>query len=299
MPKLSEQKIIKIVSQCKDMYIPHRYGEEVWRAFDWLRRYGGLGNSAQCIVVQGEPGTGKTACAMGYLLLNPVIRGVTVDTRPVAYARLTGGGKRTYRSVAVDLLAAFADSRLLRSETQFSLVRRLGDRVRQQGTEIILLDEANEFVSSSTRRVEADGAEWQKSLLNGLLCGMALIGSGDVIHFVNSNPSLKRRVRRFVEIRPYDWMNAEDRQEFRSLLLAFDHCEPLKGILKPMGLEHPEFAARAYVASGGKVGIWSSIFADAVTLALESGEDQLRVEHFANIFDGLSSGGQISLNPFR
>lgn len=264
-----------------EAYFPHRWGEEIRVGIRRLVKYGGVGNTSRALVIHGDPNIGKSSAALA-------------QAKGAAYVKLTGG-TGSYRAVAVDVLAGFHDRVIAPRETAHDLKERVVLRAKEQKVRALIVDEAHLLVSTENQKVRHDVAEWLKTVLNDLPCGIVFIGTSEFLAAIDSNESFGRRVMEMIKPLAYRWGVKADRNELKSFMHAYDKALPFYS-----ELAESELAPLIAQAGRYKVGYISDLLRGAAVETMERGKNRITREILSLVFDRFDSRVERrARNPFN
>jgi type II secretory pathway predicted ATPase ExeA len=245
------------------------------------------------LLVQGETGTGKTTCNHRYEKKFP--RYETEDGTIVPVLSTAIPVPATVKSLVTKLLLKLGDPWAERGSVlnQTLRIKRLMKACR---VELIILDEFQHFIDRDSQKILQTVSDWLKDLLNETKIPIVLIGMPNSERILEANRQLKRRFSVRINIDPFGWETAEQRQDFRKFLRMVDMNLPL---LKRSNLADVETAFRFFHASDGIVANVMQVARRATVLAIERSMDKLDLSVLAEAYeDRLAMSNSKKENPF-
>jgi len=211
---------------------------------DDVRIYGRVKTGAECIMITGPAGAGKSQIARSYRDGHPVQELADGDRRPVVIVEAPEQG--SYRAFAESILIELGTRPKARGSEETHLkeiVRQFG----QQEVELLIVDEAHHLGGRNKKLA----AEFFKGLLNRTGVPIAFLGMASTEH-LNDNLQLQRRCRGVYRLGGFDWHDPHDQLMYRSILKQLEAMM----VIKPEGfkLSDVPIASRINYASYGLFG---------------------------------------------
>ena len=237
----------------------------------------GCGKTTLCEMIEHEYGPRETEFRLGLQAKIPVV--ISSLRSPV-----------TNRSLALRLLRAMGDQTGL-SGTSHVLTERL---IRQMGhaeTQVVILDESQDFLTLGARGKEGVSKElgaalnWVKALINATEITVILMGLPHTIDVINADEQLARRFTSTFHLRPFFLPHEDDglAKFVDHLLLAvcceFKHFDGFTEFC-----EDREYANRLYLATGGSPARVKALAIDAACLAARLKDRLIQPAHFERAF---------------
>jgi len=289
--RLTEDEIEQVGRELESVYVPHPWGDEVFRALSDLRVDGRSGNTAKGVILCGEAGVGKTHAFLAWAGQYPQVVQSPCDHRPVAFCKIVGGKGRqlSYGNVAANILAAFGDRVVAPRETIGDVISRIFRRAEEQRTKILGIDEGHLMLRSS------NAAEFTKALMNHAPFALAFIGENSLLEALDGNASFERRIDEVIELKVYDWKSVAGRRALRNMLRHQRRCLPL-----PSDLGTYELDVAVMVSARGNIGRQTRLLRKAFANAAWRGGDRIEWRDFEIAHDRLDPrSGHRARNPFR
>lgn len=287
-----EAALIKQLSELRLHYVEYEYLTEIKADLEWLLTRDNKASEGGCMLLTGQSGSGKSKFIEEFCLGYPRMPHAVIDQRgnkcdhapvikvPVPDSTMKGLTKVLYRI----LVGVDAPNRMDR----FGLTEAVKHCTRLMGTKLIIFEETHNVINRKTDKVTHELGDFFKDLLNeGQFC-LVIVGIEDAKKIVTSNPELERRVILAHELKPFNWNDTSQRNDFKHLLGTFDdRLEEIFG--QASGLRTPDFALRIYQATGGVVGLVARLLESAGKFAARECTCNPRVhvtlEHLRKAFD--------------
>lgn len=279
-----------------------------WIRIDYPRRTAILAEIAACherqpyaaepagLLLVGPTGAGKTSITEEYARRYPATRQAGTWQVPVLATRTPSPARISTLSTA--LLDGLGDPR----SDQGSIgdkTRRLGHYLRDCGTQLLILDELQNFVDRQSDRVLLEVNTWLKDLVkeSGVAC--VLVGLQDRAEpVVDTDGQLARLFADPLVLAPFgwSWSDTPEAQEFCRFLRLLEAALPLR---EPSYLSRLDLAWRCWVASTGIVGYLMKLIRGATDLALLSQQESLSLDVLAHSYSRHMAGDRRGIaNPF-
>ncbi|MFA6310751.1 MAG: TniB family NTP-binding protein [Sterolibacterium sp.] len=248
---------------------PHRRYKEAMCAMAELhlrrRTYGDGGG----LLLTGLSGAGKSTIVRTYQAMFP--RKHEAERTHVPVLLVTVPSSPTARSLAGAILEALGQKKAHRG-TAPEKTAWIYDLFAKCGVEKVLLDEFQHLFYAPTLNAFRDVTDWLKNFLEDTKVGMVASGLPEAEAVVNSNGQLERRFSARIRITPFSFEDAEDFQEFRGLLKAFEALLPLPC---EVPLHEANLARRFHVGSYGLLDYVVKILEGAVSAAATAGLESI------------------------
>ncbi len=214
--------------------------------------------SSKGLVIQGPSGVGKSSLIREYM--RNQVSPDSVGVRPILVVEMPSSPSK--RNLATAVLIAmkdpFATARGHSAEHKFTRIVTL---LKNQGTEMVILDEAQHLVDY--KRVGAyEAADWIKSLMNETDITVVLVGLKRTDSLLWANEQLRRRFSASIDYGRYE-LTEETWMQFASLLKAIHSLLPVTCI----SFLSKDMIQRFQLASFGLVDYLIKILDRAVWLA--------------------------------
>jgi hypothetical protein len=246
----------------------------------------------QCLLITGIYGTGKTTIFKTYL---GQYQEITPLERTTKRAILSGSipSPTTISSFLEAMLAHLGDPFPVKG-TIGNKQYRLVNLIKDSKVELIMLDEFQHFVHKENQKVNHDVADCFKSIINETNVPVVLLGLDDAEKVLEANGQLKRRFSFRHHLWDFGCENAERIDKFRLLLHNIDKSLPFGQLA---GLKEFEMWEKFESCTKGNMNAIMKIIRTAALFAVETNQEQVKIEHFAKAFD-LHSFIMEGENPF-
>ncbi len=265
------------------------------KSIERLRKYGQRSPSADCLLLTGESGTGKTSIIRRYLDRYPAQESDRGINQSVIYVEAPTRCRT--KPLAEAILKQLDDAHPSRG-TESEMVSRIVTQMAGQGTELLIIDEVNHVIAQS-REATYEAANFFKSLLNQAKCPILFAGKPEAFELLNRNEQLRRRSRGTIQLEPYDWFRPGSQDTFRGVINAFEQHFPAH--IASCDLSAKNTAARLHYASLGVIGLLYRLLHDTLVIADEQSLPAISLELLGEVHDGLTlyySDYRGRCNPF-
>jgi predicted AAA+ superfamily ATPase len=292
--EVTEDERIKGV---EDIYILSPHHEEILKKMDNCRLRSKKAREAQCMLIEGLQGAGKTTLREYYESQHK--RKETEDGMFIPVLATQIGVPATEKSLATSLLEALGDPAADKG-TVVSQTMRLRHLLKDCKTELIILDEFQHFIDRDSLKVLKKISDWLKTLINDTKIPIVLIGMpySHIVLDARGNEQLKRRFSVRESLKPFEWGSTqEERVNLRKFLRAVDEALPLN---ERSQLGSTQIAFRFYCATNGIVSYIMDIIKGACYLAFDTGAQLLNLDTLADAYDSrFALEFPERVNPFR
>jgi len=252
------------------------------------------GGHADCKLVVGLPGSGKTTAVRYYADRYPPIEEEERTRHRVLYVQVPP--EATLRAFAQTLYFAIMKHGS-GNGAQAAITSRFVDLAEKTDLELLIIDEAHNLGRLDDRRNPDATANWVRGLLDAKLFNILLVGLPEAARIFTRKLDLVRRGGGVIPMEPYDWNKESDRRVFRMFLHKFDQA---MGHAELSGLSDERMALRFYNFSGGLIGLVVRILETANDIAWATGMEKVTLDLLARTADGYRQAGQTTwVNPFR
>lgn len=259
-----------------------------------IRQSGRPGGHADCKLVVGLPGSGKTTAVKYYSDQYLPIEEEEHTLHRVLYVQVPP--EATLRAFAQTLYYAIQNQGHGRG-AQADITLRFLSLAKDTGLELLIIDEAQNLGRLDDRRNPNATASWVRGLLDAKRFNILLVGLPEAATIFTRKLDLVRRGGGVITMEPYDWNDEKDRQTFRMFLQRFDQTT---GHAELSGLADERMALRFYNFSGGLVGLAVRILEEANDVSWVTGMKKVTLDLLASIAESYRPKGQAGwVNPFR
>jgi len=273
--------------------IPHKWSKAIIEEIDDLRTDGYTTTHAEAQMLRGPSGVGKSVLIQGYADDNPPKETEDGWVRPIVIVEAPGKGKS--KPLAEALLTKLGDPRPSRG-TETAMMERAKHLIREQKTELIIFDE----VQDAMRGDMYDAADFFKHILNWGLCPVLLVGLPHAVDLLKANEQLRRRCRPDIEMKPFDWFEAEQKRVFRQILKTFQGM--MSGEVKSFRFEEEPVAARFNYGTWGTMGRITRLLRKVDQLAKREPQKKITYEMLGKAYESFQRQEPEHLrrrNPFK
>lgn len=258
----SDTQVRDAIAAFDRLFVPLRKTLAAVKSLSELKDLGCGAYEADCLLLAGQAGTGKT---MALTYLKHQNRADWTDrgwVRPVAYVQAPPNC--TLRSLATTILVELGD--IVPSKGNLvEMTDRAVAQLRNQEVRILVIDEVHHLINQETRKVAWDAAEWIKGLLNRNVCPVALSGLPHAKQIIDGNDQLRRRCKGLIEMHPYDWGVEDDRKQF---ILFLNELDRNSGLAGRSPLARTDIAARIHAFSDGTIGRAKALVRKALHISM-------------------------------
>lgn len=250
-----------------------------------------------CIAVIGESRAGKSRLIEECQLAYPTSRVGKGMTVPFLYVKTPS--KPTVKGLAELFLYAIKDPRYDKG-TEYTKTNRLKTLMKNAGTTVVVIDEFQHFVDKGSDKVMHHVADWLKILVDDTRVALVVAGLPSCTAVINQNEQLAGRFVEAVYLSRFDWSETSSREEFKSVLGAFDGS--VRRYFDMPDFSQDEMAFRFYCATGGLIGyvakilreaVWDAVLNQRATISLAD----LSIAYKKSVWSEISANRM--LNPFE
>lgn len=280
--------------------------DHVLKEIQAVHRKGVVGHRAECVVLHGPSGAGKTQILRLYCDQHPPqvveTEGPDGDTDRVSFRKnsvlLVETPSPASRSALIDRIQASLESEQLPLKTTLGQRReRLIKMVRKAKVELLIIDEFQHLFDKRSQRVVQEAADLVKSLLNAAVCPIVLAGTPDVLKILQEATQLKTRMYSCPGLAPFNWENPAEQHLFCSYLAEIERALQFS---KDSNLADPDRARRIHYISRGLIGEVARLLAKASDIATDADMPCITNDCLAMAVDqAWLLDESIPVNPFR
>lgn len=279
------------IDRFKKAFVPYGAARLVEAELEKIHHLGHLGShgeSANCLLITGESGSGKTASLRAHEQRYPVVHEPFRDRRPVLYVDTPA--RCSIKSLAEVIAVKLGIPKP--SGSVATLTERIAHHLKHQGVELLIIDEFHHLVDRKSQAVAFDVADWVKTLLNEGLVPIVLAGLPSAKKVLEYNEQLQRRSIGHIALQPFNW--DADRAEFLSVLKALETVLPV-----PCDLGDEATAFRIHSFSTGRIGYITQLLEVASLIALDEKAGVIDHSILARAIERLLGSSEAVFNPFR
>jgi len=287
---MTNQKLLNY--SCRKQAIQYPIHTEALDRIELLHQRARASGYAGGLLITGYSGSGKTTVKKEYAARYPQQRELDRTRIPVLCVETPSAP--TAKNLAEAFLIELGDSMSYKGTAE-QKTQRIYHLLKLCKTELIIIDEFQQFFEHGRRHEIGRVTDWLKNMLNKAGIPVVLIGLPYSDQVLKMNVQLARRFSSRHYLKPFGFSSPGEIQQFRGLLSAIEKSLPLPSI----SLSHPEIAQRFHYASFGLIDYVGKIIDGAVMLAHRHGYSRLDELGFAEAFEEeVWREAPKDLNPF-
>ncbi len=260
----------------KNIIVPHSAFQRAITCMDQMYKYATYKVETLCLAIVGELRTGKTEVMTYFREKHPEDR--DSEGKNVPILRVTTPSKPTVKSLVELMLYAIGDEKF-GTGTENGKTSRLLKLMRLAGTRMVMIDEFQHFFDKGSHKVMHHVADWLKILVDESKVALVVAGLESCSVVIDQNEQLAGRFGRAIHMPRFDWEEDEQRNEFISILEAFQ--VEIGQYFDFPRFDTQEMAFRIYCGTGGLIGYLSKFLNKAVWNALDDQRKSISLEDFA------------------
>jgi hypothetical protein len=241
-----------------------------------------IAGEAQCMVLEGMPGAGKSTLVQSYAATFPRYGTESGTKVPVFY--LETPSPATVKGMAARFLEVLGDPAANRG-TLWSMNSRLIHFLRACEVQLVILDDFHHLIDKETNRVLEKVSDWLKVLVKETHVPFLVVGlEGTVRRILNTNAQLSRLFAIRATLHPFQWEphRPETIQEF-ARFVAFTEQEI--GLPLSDEIAREDLLYRLHDATHGIVGNLMNLLRFSVVLAERNQRKTLTLDILSAAFD--------------
>ena len=249
------------------------------------------------VAVVGESRSGKSRLLEHIEIKHPRER--REDGMYIPVLRIVTPSKPTVKGLVEIMLSAIGDPLWSRRASENEKTERLIALLDKAETSMIIIDEFQHFYDKTSNKIQHHVADWLKILVDKTCVALVVAGLPSCMSVISQNEQLSGRFTGALMMPRFDWVDPAGRNEFISVLEAFQ--EVLSDEFELPDLTSDNMAFRFYCASGGLVGYIAKILREAIWSALFTDRKTIDLSNLADAYDEALWKGCINrqVNPFH
>ncbi|MFL6333052.1 MAG: TniB family NTP-binding protein [Pyrinomonadaceae bacterium] len=287
--KMSIEERLRLVER---IYVRRPKIDELLERIDYCREHSKIAKDPDCLLITGEPGTGKTSLLERYVKRFPrrVVEKKTEDGLkksvclvPVLY--IICPTKATEKNLVEVMLTELGDPEASKGNLTTQTLR-LVHYVKECEMEEILVDEFQHLWDRDGNVIRKNVANYVKEIIIRTKKPMIVAGMPSSAGIMDDNQQLNRRFRR-VSLDPLKWEPSQQKgsakpvSEYKAFLSILDDALPFKR----SNLSDQVIAYSFFKASGGIVDKVMRLVRTATALAIKDGLEKLDREVLAESYE--------------
>jgi hypothetical protein len=270
-PRRSKLKNLALV---ESVLIKHSAFEEAsQRAKQCIEYVKEGGREPACLALVGESRTGKSRCIEGILSQYPMTRTKSGIVSPVL--AIVVPSKPTVKSLAERFLMKLKCQDWQKG-TETQKTARLMELMVQCEVVGLVVDEFHHFYDKGSHKVQHHVADWLKNIVSESRVALIASGLKSLTSVIDQNEQLAGRFGYPVTMPRFNWLNKEQRSEWRGILDGFN--DVLGQTFDMPKLSNSEMSFRLYCATGGLIGYLTNTLRQAVWNAVDTGANKITLE---------------------
>ena len=227
-----------------------------------------------CVAVVGESRTGKSRLLEEFEREHPRHR--SADGVFVPVLRVKAPSKPTVKGLAEVILEKLGDP-IWHKDSENAKSVRIRRLLKECRTRMVVIDEFQHFRDKASDKVAHHVADWLKVLVDDEKIALVVAGLPICRSIINQNEQLAGRFLGEVVMPRFDWNRESDREEFISIVVAFQERMASQFNLPDFD---EEWAFRFYCATGGLMGLLAKCLQQAAWDAEDEGRTEIALDHF-------------------
>ena len=261
--------------------IRHTRFNELHQDIELCQQLSRLADEAQCMSLEGRPGTGKTTLVKNYADTFPRDESSVTTRLPVFYMETPS--PVTVKGMAARMLEVIGDPAAHRGPL-WAMNSRLIEYLKLCQVQLVILDDFHHLIDKETERILEAVSDWLKVLIKETRVPFLVVGlEGRVELILNSNEQLSRLFAMRETLQPFAWDPGDvtAAQAFAAFVQVVE-----TGIQFPLSTElpRPELLHRLHYATAGVVGYVMNLIRFAVWLADRQQADVLSLAILSQAF---------------
>lgn len=249
-----------------------------------------------CVMLMGDPGTGKTRVCDDIIAEYPQPSTLHTDKgvhviHPVIYCRVPNNA--TIKTLVLRLLAGFESYHKYQSAD--SLEFRLMKILDTCGTSLIILDEWQHLLRSGSDRALKMVADWVKVLTDVFRGEVMLVGSEGCEKLLEMHQALADRFPFRARLKGFSLNTEESYATYLKLIRAFaNQINVVMGFDETVAITDEKMTLALFVSTGGNMRELRMLLHDALSNGFNRNDGTLLIEDFALGVDHLKLSARLT-----
>lgn len=235
--------------------------KKVFSAIQRMHRRHGVIREPGALGIFGRSGAGKSTLVENYR-----------DQHPAHFVDTEKGRQRRIPVLLVEVPEActmrkFSEAVCIElgvsvptSDNATHLKHKLLEGLKHSGTELLIIDEAQEFLTNSSPSGAKTVRHFLRHLLDAAKIPVVFIGTPEYREFIHADEPIRRRVKQQISLDLFEAPVAEKSMFHFTILAMLKHLEETCSRRLERGVDTLEFAQRLYLMSGGRMGPVKAFF---------------------------------------
>lgn len=291
----------KISTEERKVMVEHLYVvnpriKAILDKFAYCHLHSKIAAEPEGMLLEGIAGVGKTTMCKHYMRGFPRRETEGGSIIPILMTKVEVPASP--KSLVTALLTSLGDP-LPDKGTTVSQTIRLKGFMDKCSVELIFLDEFQHFIDRDSKKVLKTTSDWLKNLMDSTRRPIVLVGmpySHGVLD-AEGNEQLQRRFSFRVNLKPFDWTDITDRNDFRKFLQLLDEKLPLN---EWSNLAETNMGFRLYCASDGIISKLMKLIRRATVITLDLSREKLELDVLSIAYEEcLAANAPDKENPFN
>jgi len=278
-----------------EIFVPRGFTDEFLANMKQLREGASEGAEANCLVVVGMKGVGKSSFLKNYAADNPPVEiiedNVLIRTKPVIYVSFPPSPK--LKGAAEEFTRAISGDHSTRG-TRMSLTRNIKADLKTFRTEMVIADEFQN-VREEGEQGKSEVANWLKDIVKETGIPFVLAGLPETTTIIEADDQLHDLTEEPTVITAYNWDDTPSKNAWCALLAEIDKALPFN---ERSGLAEKETAQNLFLCTMGYLRPLRTILRIAVARAIQNRAQCLIWDDLAAGYHRIPKNPEVKGNPF-